>query len=204
MKDVTLIGLTGGIASGKSSVAKYLTELGYLVIDADEVVHRLQKRGGKLYQVLIEHFGQEILGEDLELDRPKLGRLIFSKPDGLEKSAQLQNDIIRQELWELKEKAKKTHHVIVMDIPLLFEENYDNWFDCIMLVYVPEEVQCQRLMARNQLSYSDAMARIKSQLPLEEKKKLSQIIIDNQGEFSQTKIQVQDFLAKICYNNHGI
>lgn len=163
-----------------------------------------KKKGGKLYQVLIEHFGQEILGEDLELDRPKLGRLIFSKPDGLEKSAQLQNDIIRQELWELKEKAKKTHHIIVMDIPLLFEEHYDNWFDYIMLVYVPEEVQCQRLMARNQLSYSDAMTRIKSQLSLDEKRNLAQVIIDNQRDFSQTKVQVQDFLAKICYNNHGI
>ncbi|MDO4635001.1 MAG: dephospho-CoA kinase [Streptococcus sp.] len=198
-----VIGLTGGIASGKTTVANYLTERGFPVIDADAVVHELQKKDGKLYRILVEFFGLDILQDDLEINRQKLADLIFSLPDGLELSSKLQDTIIRQELWKKKEELLKKYDIIFLDIPLLFEKHFEKWFDIVVLVYVPESIQCQRLMIRNHLSEIDAKVRISSQLSIEEKKHLSDVVIDNQFDFSKTKIQLQDFLDKICYNNQG-
>ena len=191
-----IIGITGGIASGKSTVTNYLRQKGYQVIDADQVVHELQAKGGKLYQALVSWLGSAILNEAGELDRPKLSQLIFSSQENLAKSSRLQNDIIRQELANRRDQLAKIEETFFMDIPLLFEQDYADWFDEVWLVDVSKGTQLERLMARNNLSQEEAQQRIAAQLSLAEKRQRAEIVIDNNGALSATLKQVQAFLDK--------
>ena len=191
-----IIGITGGIASGKSTVTNCLRQKGYQVIDADQVVHELQKPGGRLYQVLLSEFGTEILLADGQLDRKKLGVLLFSRPNLLEKSSRLQNNIIREELALKREQLAATEELFFMDIPLLFEQEYEDWFDQVWLVDVSKDTQLERLMTRNNLSQEEAQRRIAAQLSLAEKRQRAEIVIDNNGALSATLKQVQAFLDK--------
>ena len=189
-----IIGITGGIASGKSTVTNFLREKGFQVVDADTVVHQLQKPGGRLYQVLVQHFGQEIILENGELDRPLLASLIFSNPEEREWSKQTQGEIIREELATLRDKLTQTEAIFFMDIPLLFEQDYSAWFDETWLVYVDRDVQVDRFMKRDQLSKEVAESRLKTQWSLEEKKKLASHILDNNGSRDQLVSQVVKLL----------
>ena len=192
-----IIGITGGIASGKSTVTDFLWQQGYQVIDADQVVHELQEPGGRLYQALLSTFGSAILQEDGRLDRPKLGAMIFGNPELLAQSSQLQNEIIREELARRRDLLAETEAVFFMDLPLLFELEYDNWFDQIWLVDVTEEAQLSRLMARNDLSQEEAEKRIAAQLSLQEKRKRADVLIDNNGFLEGTQQQLRDALQKL-------
>ena len=192
-----IIGITGGIASGKSTVTDFLCKQGYQVIDADQVVHELQEPGGRLYQALLSTFGPAILQEDGRLDRPKLGAMIFGNPDLLARSSQLQNEIIREELARRRDLLAETETIFFMDLPLLFELEYDNWFDQIWLVDVTEETQLSRLMARNALSQEEAEKRIAAQLSLQEKRKRADVLIDNNGSLEETRQQLRDALQKL-------
>ena len=191
-----IIGITGGIASGKSTVTNCLRQKGYQVIDADQVVHELQAKGGKLYQALVSWLGSAILNEAGELDRPKLSQLIFSSQENLAKSSQLQNDIIRQELANRRDQLAKTEETFFMDIPLLFEQDYADWFDEVWLVDVSKGTQLERLMARNNLSQEEAQQRIAAQLSLADKRQRAEIVIDNNGALSNTLKQLQALLDK--------
>ena len=191
-----IIGITGGIASGKSTVTNYLRQKGYQVIDADQVVHELQAKGGKLYQALVSWLGSAILNEAGELDRPKLSQLIFSSQENLAKSSRLQNDIIRQELANRRDQLAKIEETFFMDIPLLFEQDYVDWFDEVWLVDVSKGTQLERLMARNNLSQEEAQQRIAAQLSLADKRQRAEIVIDNNGALSDTLKQVQALLDK--------
>ncbi|HEN8991131.1 TPA: dephospho-CoA kinase [Streptococcus agalactiae] len=192
-----IIGLTGGIASGKSTVTKIIRESGFKVIDADQVVHKLQAKGGKLYQALLEWLGPEILDADGELDRPKLSQMIFANPDNMKISARLQNSIIRQELACQRDQLKQTEEIFFMDIPLLIEEKYIKWFDEIWLVFVDKEKQLQRLMARNNYSREEAELRLSHQMPLTDKKSFASLIIDNNGDLITLKEQILDALQRL-------
>ena len=194
---VRIIGITGGIASGKSTVTEFLRQQGYQVIDADQVVHELQEPGGRLYQALLSTFGTAILQEDGRLDRPKLGAMIFGNPDVLARSSQLQNEIIREELASRRDLLAETEAVFFMDLPLLFELEYDNWFDQIWLVDVTEETQLSRLMARNTLSQEEAEKRIAAQLSLQEKRKRADVLIDNNASLEETRQQIRVALQKL-------
>ena len=191
-----IIGITGGIASGKSTVTNYLRQKGYQVIDADQVVHELQAKGGKLYQALVSWLGSAILNEAGELDRPKLSQLIFSSQENLAKSSRLQNDIIRQELANRRDQLAKIEETFFMDIPLLFEQDYADWFDEVWLVDVSKGTQLERLMARKNLSQEEAQQRIAAQLSLADKRQRAEIVIDNNGALSDTLKQVQALLDK--------
>ena len=189
-----IIGITGGIASGKSTVTNFLRKKGFEVVDADAVVHQLQKPGGRLFQILVEHFGEKILLEDGELNRPLLASLIFNNSDEREWSKQTQGQIIREELGTLRDKFYETEELFFMDIPLLFEQDYAAWFDETWLVYVSPDVQLKRLMKRNHLSKESAEARLASQWSLEEKKKLANHLLDNNGSRDQLLSQVETLL----------
>ena len=192
-----IIGITGGIASGKSTVTEFLRQQGYQVIDADQVVHELQEPGGRLYQALLSTFGSAILQEDGRLNRPKLGAMIFGDSELLAQSSQIQNQIIREELARRRDLLAETEDVFFMDLPLLFELEYDNWFDQIWLVDVSEETQLIRLMARNALSREEAEKRIAAQLSLQEKRKRADVLIDNNGLLEGTRQQLRDALQKL-------
>jgi len=189
-----IIGITGGIASGKSTVTNFLRQKGFEVVDADALVHQLQKPGGRLYQILVEHFGEKVLLEDGELNRPLLASLIFNNSDEREWSKQTQGKIIREELGSLRDKLAQTEDVFFMDIPLLFEQDYASWFDETWLVYVNRDVQLERLMNRDQLSQESAKTRLASQWPLEEKKKFATYLLDNNGSRDQLLSQVVTLL----------
>ena len=189
-----IIGITGGIASGKSTVTNFLRQKGFEVVDADALVHQLQKPGGRLYQILVEHFGEKVLLEDGELNRPLLASLIFSNSEEREWSKETQGQIIREELGSLRDKFSETEELFFMDIPLLFEQDYASWFDETWLVYVRRDTQLDRLMNRDQLSKESAETRLASQWPLEEKKKLATYILDNNGSREQLLSQVVTLL----------
>ena len=192
-----IIGITGGIASGKSTVTNYLRQKGYQVIDADQVLHELQAKGGKLYQALVSWLGSAILNEAGELDRPKLSQLIFSSQENLAKSSQLQNDIIRKELANRRDQLAKTEETFFMDIPLLFEQDYADWFDEVWLVYVNPETQIKRLKARNGYSQEEAQQRLASQMKLEDKVPYADFVIKNDGNLEELIEQIDKKLRRL-------
>ena len=193
-----IIGITGGIASGKSTVTELLRQKGFQVVDADAVVHQLQKPSGRLYQVLVEHFGEKILLENGELNRPLLASLIFSNPEEQEWSKRTQGEIIREELAALRNRFAQTEALFFMDIPLLFEQNYASWFDETWLVYVNRDVQLERLMKRDQISKEAAESRLNSQWPLERKISLASHSLDNNGNQEQLIAQVVQLFEEMC------
>ena len=166
------------------------------------MVHDLQKKGGALYQALVQHFGQGI-GADGELDRPKLSAQIFASPESLAQSSQLQDQIIKDELARQRDALLAQHDVLFMDIPLLFERGYQGWFDQVWLVYVDRVSQVQRLKGRNGYSQSEAEQRIASQMPLDDKRALADVVIDNNGSIEETLAQVEQLLMELERRDHG-
>ena len=192
-----IIGLTGGIASGKSTVTSYLREKGYPVIDADRVVHDLQAPGGELYQALVEHFGTEILLDTGDLNRPALAERIFSSQKEIVWSNQVQGEMIRKALERERDRLAASEEIFFMDIPLLIEQDYQDWFDQVWLVYVTEDTQLQRLMERNALTEVQARDRLAAQMSLEEKKALVDLVIDNNSKRDHLYQQIDRALEQI-------
>ena len=193
-----IIGLTGGIASGKSTVVEMIKDAGYKVIDADQLVHDMQAKGGRLYRALLDWLGEDILLSDGELNRPKLGQLIFSSKELRHQSAEIQGRIIRDELAAQRDRLSKEEDIFFMDIPLLIENDYQDWFDQIWLVAVSPQVQRQRLMKRNHLSVEEANIRISSQMPLAEKKPHATLVIDNNGSLDDLKEKVKEAINDLA------
>lgn len=191
-----IIGITGGIASGKSTVTDFLRKQGYQVVDADQVVHELQKPGEKLFQVLLSEFGSEIIQTNGFLDRKKLGQIVFADATLLTKINQLQGEIIREELAMRCRRLVQKEELFFMDIPLLFEQGYEDWFDEIWFIDVQEETQIERLQQRNDLSVDEAKKRIASQLSSQEKRQRADMIIDNNGKIEDTLQQVAILLNR--------
>lgn len=219
-----VIGLTGGIASGKSTVVDFLISKGYQVIDADQVVRQLQLPGGKLYEAIVSHFGRDFIDSSGQLDRAKLGKLVFADPNKRQELSTIQDDIIRQELYaqraRLLEKmeiataygdkkiadhllmAPSVDEVFFMDIPLLLEYNYTG-FDEIWLVYIDETTQLERLMARNHFTKEEAKQRIAAQMPLWKKREVADRILDNSGSIAELEKQVENALMHLNRKKRG-
>lgn len=192
-----VIGITGGIASGKSLVTTYLRERGYPVIDADALVHALQARGGELYTLLLKECGQDILGADGELNRAKLAQVFFEDEALRKRLTQLQAASIRQALLAERDRLLPVTPLLFMDIPLLYEAGYEKEVDEVWLLDVDEAVQLQRLMKRNRLSEAEAKKRIASQIPLAEKRQRAHRLIDNRGSKKATMVQVEQLLREV-------
>lgn len=192
-----IIGLTGGIASGKSTVTSYLKEKGYPVIDADRVVHDLQAPGGELYRALVERFGRDILLDTGDLNRPALAQRIFSSQKEIAWSNQVQGEMIRKALVRERDRLAKIEDLFFMDIPLLIEQGYLDWFDQVWLVYVTEDTQLQRLMERNVLTGVQARDRLAAQMPLDEKKAFVNLVIDNNSKRDRLYQQIDRALEQI-------
>ena len=191
-----IIGITGGISSGKSTVTNFLRQRGFQVVDADSLVHQLQAPGGRLYNILVEHFGKQVVLKNGELNRPLLASLIFSNPEEQEWSKETQGQVILEELAALKNQLAQTEAIFFMDIPLLFEQGYESWFDEVWLIYLDRETQIDRLMNRDKLSLEAAESRLASQWPLDKKKKLATHIIDNSGSLDQLLSQIISLLER--------
>ncbi|GAB6988498.1 dephospho-CoA kinase [Paenibacillus pini] len=187
-----IIGLTGGIATGKSTVSSLLHHKGALIIDADVIAREVMLPGHPVLAEVVKHFGQAILLPDGQLNRKMLGEIIFNQPGEREKLNQITHPAIRQEMWDRMHFQSKEcpSCLIVVDIPLLYESGLQTMFEQVLVVYTPRSVQLQRLMERNQLTLEEAESRLHAQMDIEEKKQLANLIIDNSGTLSETGHQV--------------
>ncbi|NXD87647.1 DCAKD protein, partial [Halcyon senegalensis] len=200
-----LVGLSGGIASGKSTVVAMLRELGCAVIDADVIAREavVQPRS-KAYRQILRYFGTEILSETGEINREALGNIIFSQPE----KRRLLNSITHPEI--LKEMLKQIlkyfvrgYRYVILDIPLLFEtKRLTKFMKYTVVVYCDPLTQLSRLMRRNRLSRAEAEARVASQLPLDEKRRLATHVVDNSGERERTRRQVLGLHAHLQASWH--
>lgn len=196
-----LIGLTGGIATGKSTVSTLLRLSGYPVIDADQLVRQLQTAHSKGLERLTAVFGSGILNADQTLNRQALGSLVFSDQTKLAKLNMVMQPLIRDEIWrQVKNYQKQQIPYVILDAPLLFEENYADECDLVVVVATDHQIQVQRLMKRNGYSQAEAEQRIDSQMPLAEKKRLADIVIDNNGSKEELKCQVAGLIDQM-HNN---
>lgn len=192
------IGVTGGIATGKSTVSNYLKSKGYPVIDADLISHRLTQKGELAYAPILQVFGPAILGLDEQIDRKKLGSIVFKDPSKKLLLESILHPLIQSEVAYQKKKYEDLGHKLVFyDVPLLFEKNLNNQFDAVVLVYSDEGLQRERLKTRNLLSDSEIDARLGAQLPIEQKVKQADYIIDNTGSLEQIRVEVDLFLKKV-------
>ncbi len=188
-----IIGLTGGIASGKTAIAKIFQDLGAVVINLDSLSHSLLKNDELVREKLVYSFGCGILDDKGEIDRQKLGRLVFDNPNYLDllnsvihpKVIRLSDELAKQEL------AKDRSKVVILDVPLLIECNMTDKVDLVVLVYTGKEKQIQRLIERG-LSESEAIKRINSQMSFEEKRPFADFVINNEGSLEDTIKQVKD------------
>lgn len=190
-----VVGLTGGIASGKSTVSNMLKEMNITVIDADVESRLAVQCGEPAYTQIVSSFGPKILLPNGEIDRQKLGSIIFHN----EQKRRLLNQIVHPEVrrrMNLKKDAAVTkgEKLIILDIPLLFESKLTNMVDQTLLVFVERSIQLTRLMSRSHLSKDEAEARIQSQMPLFEKISLADIVINNNGTLAETKSQLEEIL----------
>ena len=194
-----LIGLTGSIATGKSTVAKMFKEMGFYVIDADEIAHSVYKKGEEAYSKIIEAFGREILDENEEIDRRKLGRIVLNDKEKLKLLESIVHPAVEKRRLEVFEriKNKDPDAFIIYDVPLLFEKKLNSMFDCVIVVYVPQDIQVKRLMKRDNISEAEALKKVFLQLPIEEKKRLADIVIDNSKSLTETQRQVENIAKGI-------
>lgn len=190
-----ILGLTGGIATGKSTVSRYFSDKGYAVVDADVVARRVVEPGTEGLANIVAHFGTEIIQKDGTLNREKLGAMIFSDAEKRETLNNLLSAQIRRTIMADTETLVNANQpLIVLDIPLLYEAGYETHCDAVMVVYTTEAVQLERLMVRNNLTEEEALNRIASQEPIETKKDRADIVIDNNGPLNHTYEQVETWL----------
>ena len=188
------IGITGSIACGKSTVSDYLIAKGYTIIDADKLGH-VALTSNDVKRKLAEKFSDEIL-ENNEISREKLGKLVFGNDDNLK----ILNSIIHPKIKELILKLQEEHkdeNLVFLDIALLFEANFVDLVEKVVVVYVDEDVQLERLMTRNSLSKEEALKRIESQMSPREKASLGDFVINNSYSKEDTFQQIDEILEKL-------
>lgn len=190
-----IIGLTGSIASGKSTVSAMLAEMGYPIVDADKVARLVVEPGSETLEKIRVLFGEEVILPDGTMDRKKVGELIFNDPASRKKLNDVIHPAIRMEMLRQRgEFLDQGYETVIMDIPLLFESRLQHLVDKVLVVSVTEEHQLKRLMERNGLSEKEARARIASQLPMSVKEEGADAVIYNNGSVDETKWQLNRIL----------
>lgn len=192
-----VIGLTGGIASGKSTVSNMIRKQGLRVVDADIIAREVVEIGQPAYKKIIETF-DGILDEDKSINRQKLGSIIFADEKKRQQLNSIVHPAVREEMLKQVESEKQKNALaVVLDIPLLFESKLTHIVDKTILVYVDEHIQLERLMERNDYTEHEARMRIESQMPLKEKLKLADYVINNNGSLEETERQLRNILDTI-------
>lgn len=193
-----IIGLTGGIASGKSTVSQVFKENKIPVICADSLAHSVILKGKKAYNLILDHFGSDILDASQEIDRKKLGPLVFQNPEALKNL----NKIVHPQVFKEMDRLitiyqAEGHPFIILDVPLLFEGQTHERCDKTILVYAPENLMIKRIQNRDGLSIEEIEDRLEAQMSIEEKKNLADYIIDNSGHLEDTVRQVLKLIKKL-------
>lgn len=192
------IGLTGGIATGKSAAKNLIQSLGFPVIDADELARQVVEPSHEGYQQVKQHFGLSILNPDHSLNRSALAEIIFNSAEKRLLLESLLHPLIQHEVKVLKEKYRAENNVLCFyDVPLLFEKKLASQFDCTVLIWCDEATQKARLMQRNQISEEQAFMRIKSQLKLAEKLPLATYCVDNSTHLGSLELQIKNLILKL-------
>lgn len=196
-----IIGLTGGIATGKSTVTKILKELEYVVIDADKIAREVVEPYKPAYLDIVKEFGKEILDENKQIDRKKLAEIIFKDVQKRRKLNQIVHPRVIQEMINKIKQFCDENKIIFLDIPLLIEEKailekQGLKFDEIWLVYADEKNQLSRLIKRDKLDIESALNRISAQMPMTEKLKIADVVIDNNRGISELKDQIIKLLNR--------
>ena len=198
------IGLTGGIASGKSTVSGELSRQGVPIFDADQNARDAVAKGSKGLAMVVEAFGNEYLTVEGELNRPKVSELVFRDKQALKTL----EGILHKIVWEnaegfLKEQQEQGAKLAVLDVPLLIETGWHKQVDKVWLVAVSRQQQIERAMLRSGMTEAEVVARINSQMSLEEKRKYADVVLDNSGSLEQTLAQVQGELKKLLGDASG-
>lgn len=191
---ILIIGITGSIACGKSLVSNYLQEKGYTIIDADKIGH-MALENDEVKKQLVNKFGKSIL-KDNEINRVTLGKLVFENNENLKELNNIIHPQIRKNISE-QIQVHKNEKLVFVDVPLLFEAKFDDLVEKIIVVSLDEKIQLERLMNRNSLSKEEALQRIKSQIPVREKEKLGDYVVDNSFTQENTYNQVDRILEKL-------
>ncbi len=192
------IGLTGGIATGKSTVSNYLKELAYPLVDADVIARQLVEPGQEGLERLVVRFGRGILHESGALNRQVFGQRLFGDAQLRQEVDQLLHPLIYEALEaESQRVAQAGAKLAFFDIPLLYETGYDQKMDQVWVVYLPHDLQVERLIARNSWSQAQAEAAIASQASIEAKRQRADLVIDNQGSLAVTFAQVDQALSRL-------
>lgn len=195
------IGLTGGIASGKSTVSKILRQRGLPVIDADDLARDAIMHGSEGYKQVIKTFGMDVLNKDGTLNRESLAEIVFNSKTELQKLESIIHPIVRKKTSELKVSLEKqSYKMAFYDVPLLFEKNMKEMFDYVVVVYSRMDQQIERLKSRNNMTKEQAVNRILNQIPMDDKIKQSDYVIDNTSDLTNLENQVtklvNDLLAQ--------
>lgn len=186
-----LIGLTGGVGSGKSTVAEMLRELGAEVVDADEASHAAYEPGSPGFEAVVREFGDEYVS-DGRIDRARLGEVVFSDPDARLRLNAIVHPLVRELMAQrTAEAVERGAEVVVQDVPLLFENGLERLFSSVVLVYVPEEVQMERLVSGRGFTRERAQAMVATQMPIEDKRGRAHHVINNSGTREETQEQVR-------------
>ncbi|MCQ2373493.1 MAG: dephospho-CoA kinase [Phascolarctobacterium sp.] len=194
-----IIGLTGGIASGKSTVSNELRKLNIPIFDADEVSRNAVTKGSLGLQLVIEAFGQDYLTQDGEMDRAKVSQLVFANKEARQTLEHIIHKIVWGEAETFLAKCREANaNVAVLDVPLLIECGWHKNVDKVWLVAVDKRQQIERAMKRSGMTEAEVTARIDAQMSLDEKKKHADVIIDNSGSLNDTLIEVHNELAKLA------
>jgi len=186
-----IIGLTGGIATGKSTAAEYLKKKGAKIIDADQISHKISQKGEKGWKRVVDEFGEDILKEDGEFDREKLGEIVFSDAAKRKKLESLLHPLI---IYEMKEEAHEyleKNQIVVFMAPLLYETGLNRFCDQVWVISASKKTQIKRLGKRNNLDRDAALKRINSQLSIEEKKKKADVVIENNSTIEELKEKLE-------------
>lgn len=194
-----VIGLTGGIASGKSTVSELLSVFGFKVVDADKAAREAVKKGSKGLAQVREVFGDEAIDENGEMNRRYMGDLVFNHPEKRLELNAIIHPIVRDIMEEEKQEYLKQRYNVIMDIPLLFENELENTVDEVWVVYTSESIQMDRLMQRNNLSLEDAKARVYSQISIDKKSRMADHVIDNLGDKLELKQNLERLLEEEGY-----
>lgn len=187
------IGLTGGIATGKSTVAKMLVQRGAMLIDLDQIAREVVAPGQPALAQIAERFGQAILQPDGSLDRKRLGAIVFADEERRKELEQITHPAIRSVMKTRMQEYERDHpdKLVVVDVPLLFESGLSPMYDRVVVVYVPRSEQLRRLMERDKLTREDAEKRLNAQMDIEQKKRLADVVIDNSGSLEETERQIE-------------
>ncbi len=178
-----VIGLTGGIGTGKSEVARIIQELGAVLINADQIGHQAYTPHSEIWQEVVKAFGEEILQPSGEIDRKKLGSIVFADPDQLTRLNQIMHPrMARMVAQQVEELGEQGADVVVVEAPLLFDAGWDSLVGEVWSTESPEDLVIQRLQSRSGLSQEEAKKRIDSQMSAEERKSRSQVVVDNSGD----------------------